>query len=491
MCVTSPWLPVTVALRALAPRERIAAIADPGSVQPVDASFDAPRPSPHLARWGIAAQDDDGVVIARAAIGGAAVLVAAQDERFLRGSAGANHGDALRRLFVRGRAERPAAVIILAASAGVRLHEANPAELALARALTALLDLRAAGVPVLVLSVADTFGGASVLACAGERTALLPGVRLGLSGPAVIETTRGPGELDAGDADAVTALFGAEARAAAGHVELVAADAEAVRAWIARCVRESKPFATWVRTRQEELAARLALTQSPGVRAAGERAAVELATTPALPLPRKLASLYADAEPVDRVCWLWRMRDRRVWLSRPFGLGTFGPREAHGLDAALLVHLAGGAAADGRTVFLVGDSYGHEVSRNAEALCVSQYLAQHSAVVALLRAQDVRVCGLLTGVGHSGAFFANALQAREVYALADARVIAMEPAAIARVIRLPEREIAALIENDPLLGHPVRHFAGWGGIAEILPDADRDRLLALVERGVSPRPTSR
>ena len=46
----------------------------------------------------------------------------------------------------------------------MRLHEANAAEWALARALTALLDLRAAGVPVLVAGVADVFGGASVLA---------------------------------------------------------------------------------------------------------------------------------------------------------------------------------------------------------------------------------------------------------------------------------------------------------------------------------------
>src|SRR5512134_2390359 len=121
MCAASPNLPAGLALRSLSPRERIAAVADPDSVQSVDASFDAPRPSPHLARWGIAAQDDDGIVVARAAIHGAPVLFAAQDERFLRGSAGANHGETLRRLFAHAQKERPAAVIILAASAGVRL----------------------------------------------------------------------------------------------------------------------------------------------------------------------------------------------------------------------------------------------------------------------------------------------------------------------------------------------------------------------------------
>jgi biotin-independent malonate decarboxylase gamma subunit len=209
---------------------------------------------------------------------------------------------------------------------------------------------------------------------------------------------------------------------------------------------------------------------------------LDAATTPIAPLPRRLASLYANANAVDRVGWLWRMADHPVWLSRPFGVGTFGPREAHGLDAALLAHLADGTAETPRTVFLVGDSYGHETSREAESLCVSQYLAQHAAVVALLRTRGVRVRGLLTGIGHSAAFFANALQAQEVYALESSRVVAMEPAAIARVTRLPVGEVAALLENDPLLGQPVRQFARWGGIDEILPDAARERLLALAAR---------
>ena len=73
-----------------------------------------------------------------------------------------------------------------------------------------------------------------MLACAAERMALLPGVRLGLSGPAVIETARGKAELDAGDAQAIAAVSGAEARAAAGQVELLAGTADAVRGWIAQ-----------------------------------------------------------------------------------------------------------------------------------------------------------------------------------------------------------------------------------------------------------------
>ena len=115
-------------------------------------------------------------------------------------------------------------------------------------------------------------------------------------------------------------------------------------------------------------------------------------------------------------------------------------------------------------LILMDDSRGHEVSLAAEALCVSQYLAQHAAVLALLRTEGVRLIGLLSGVGHSAEFFSHVLQASQVCALADARVVAMEPAAVARVTRLPQSELAALIESDALLGHPVRHFARWAGM---------------------------
>ncbi|MEO8676358.1 MAG: biotin-independent malonate decarboxylase subunit gamma [Casimicrobiaceae bacterium] len=457
-------------MRLLSPCERIAAIADPGGGASVDDALSAPRPSPHLARWGIAAQDDDGIALARATMFGAPVMIAAQDERFLGGSTGANHADALRGLFERARDERPAAVILLMASGGVRLYEANPAALALARALAALLDLRVAGVRVLAIGVGDVFGGASVLACAADRIALVAGTKLGLSGPRVIEMAHGRGELDASDATAVNALFGAEARAAAGEVDLVADDREVIRAWIGAGLRDERGFAERVHSSQARLSERWA-----------DRAKRADPGTPRddAETPPPLANLYADAHSVDSGNALWRVNNRPVWITRPCSPRTFGPREAHALDAALLAQFADDGPRDGETVILVEDSPGHEATAAAEALCVSQFLAQHAAVLTLLRARGVRLVGLLAGTGHSAAFFSNALQAPRVYALQGARVVAMEPPAIARVTRLDPAKLDALIEDDPALGHPVRNFSAWGGIAQVLPDADRDRLLAL------------
>jgi len=458
---------MTRALRSLAPAERIAALADPGTVADIDDALAAPRPSSLLTRWGIAAQEDDGVVLARTTVLGAPVLFAAQDERFLGGSAGANHAQALRGLFERAREMRPAAVVLLAASGGVRLHEANPAELALARALAALLDLRAFGVRILTLGVADVFGGSSVLACAADRIAMLPGTKLGLSGPKVIEIAHGRGELDATDAAAVAALFGAEARAAGGAVELVADDADVVRTWIATVGRDNAAFAERVRTTQLHLAKRLFgrdvrrdSKDAPRIR------------TEAAP------SLFADAQALEPGGALWRVNKRAIWIAQPAGRRTFGPREAHALDAELLAHLASDQSGEGATLILVEDSLGHEATAAAEGLCVSQYLAHHAAVLALLRAKGVRVVGVLAGTGQGAAFFANALQSSRVYATESARVVAMEPSAIAGVLRRDPAQVTGLIEDDAVLGHPVRHFSAWGGIEEILPAANAASWLA-------------
>ena len=60
------------------------------------------------------------------------------------------------------------------------------------------------------------------------------------------------------------------------------------------------------------------------------------------------------------------------------------------------------------------------------------------------------------------------MQASTLYALAPSRVVAMEPSAIVKVTGLPAGN---LIENDSLLGQPVRHFSAQGGVAAIVPDA--------------------
>jgi malonate decarboxylase beta subunit len=430
-------------LRAATPLERIAALADAGSAHFLPLA----GASPHVARYGIAAHEDDGIVVARVRVQGRPMLVAAQDERYLAGSVGEQHGKALHAMLAGARVDRPAAIVLLLASGGVRLHEANAAEVALGRALAALLDARADGIPVVAVGVGNVFGGTSVLACAADRLAMLAHTRIGLSGPKVLESVHGKWELDADDERDIEAVFGARARNAMGFVDLLADDADALRAWVCRAAREREDFAASVGSTHARLRARID----------GETAHVA---------PFEALDCFDGAVPVDNGGRLW-MRDE-CWLTRPSPGATLGPAEVHALDAALLEHVAPARRGTPNTVILVEDSAGHVVSRAAEMRLQSQFLAHHAAVLGLLRAQGQRLIGLLAGVGHSAAFFSNALQASTLYALRQSRVIAMEPSAVVRVTGLPA---GSMIENDPLLGQPVRHLLAQGGVAAIVPDA--------------------
>jgi len=410
---------IAATLAPLAPADRITALADAGS-------FVADPPagaSPDLARFGVVAREDDGIVTGRARIAGREVLVAAQDERFLRGAAGPRHARALAALFAHARAAPQRPVVLLLASGGVRLHEANAAELELARALKAAVDARAAGVPVVAIATGDVYGGASVLACACDRLALLPSTRLGLSGPAVVEIARGRGELDARDAEAVDAIYGAPARAAAGIADLVEDDVATLVAWIDMAIRAAEPFEARVRARHARVLTRL------------------------------------GSVPVASPSWI-EPGLQGAFVLRAVG-GAMGASEAAGIDTALLAALDGGRM---RSVLLVEDSHGHEVSVAAERAGLSLVLANHACVLGLLRSRGRGVATHLAGIGHSAAFFAHGLQAQRIEADAGARVVAMDAPGMARVLKLDPARLAALLEDDPLLGQPARHFAALGGL---------------------------
>ena len=430
-------------LHMATPLARIAALADHGS-----AHFLAPAgASPHLSRYGIVPHEDDGIVTARVRLQGVPMLVAAQDERFLSGSVGERHARALHALVDEVQRSEAQAIVLLLASGGVRLHEANAAELALARTLAALLDARAAGVPVIAVAVANVFGGTSVLACAADRLAMLPGTHIGLSGPKVLESVHGKWELDADDERDIDAVFGAEARSGMGYVDLIVDDADAIRAWICQAAREREDFAAGIAALHARLRARVA----------GETAHAA---------PFEALACFDGAAPVDNAGRLW-LRDE-CWLTRPNPGATLGPVDMHAQDDALLTQLTPRRPATPGMVLLVEDSAGHAVSRAAEMRFESQFLAHHAAVLALLRARGYRLIGLLAGTGHSAAFFCNALQAHVLYALPDARVVVMEPAAMSRVTGLAA---GTLIEDDALIGQPVRHLQAQGGVTAIVPDA--------------------
>jgi malonate decarboxylase beta subunit len=272
-------------------RGRLKALLDPDSF--VEFLKPAERvTSPHLPALDAIASFDDGIAVGRATIEGKPIFVAAQEGGFMGGAVGEVHGAKLTGLLERAAIDKPAAVVLLAESGGVRLHEANAGLIAISEIMRAVLDLRAAGVPVIVVDGGQygCFGGMGITAGLCDAIIMNEEGRLGLSGPEVIETTCGVEEFDAQDRALVWRTVGGKHRYIMGDaITLVADDVDAVRTALVDCITSVKP--------------------DVGIEAL-ERAQTELAAR---------VTNYADC---DDACDIWRAR------------GVERPERLPGLDTA-------------------------------------------------------------------------------------------------------------------------------------------------------------
>lgn len=171
-------------------------------------------PSKHLAMLDLAGAFDDGVVIGRAELGGKTVYVAAQEGQFMGGAVGETHGAKIVGLLKKAIQDKPAAVILLVDSGGVRLHEANAGLIAISEIMRAVLETRAAGIPVVALvgGTCGAFGGMGIVTCLCSAIVMSEEGRLALSGPEVIETVAGVEEFDSKDRALVWRVTGGKNR---------------------------------------------------------------------------------------------------------------------------------------------------------------------------------------------------------------------------------------------------------------------------------------
>ncbi|HEY4084082.1 MAG TPA: biotin-independent malonate decarboxylase subunit beta [Burkholderiaceae bacterium] len=206
-------------------RERVALLLDASSFEewlPPSARV----MSPHLAQLGVPSAFDDGVVIGRGQLDGRHVFIAAQEGEFMGGGVGEVHGAKLVGLLQRAQRERPAAVLLLAESGGVRLHEANAGLIAVSEVMRALLDTRAAGIPIVVLigGANGCFGGMGIVARCADWIVMSDNARLAMSGPEVIEASHGVEEFDSRDRGLVWRTTGGKHRFLSGDCDVLIED---------------------------------------------------------------------------------------------------------------------------------------------------------------------------------------------------------------------------------------------------------------------------
>lgn len=201
--------------------------------------------SPHLEALGQPCAFDDGIVVGTGRLNGMRVLAASQEGGFMGGAVGEVHGAKLTGLLERALIEKPAAVLLLLDSGGVRLHEANAGLIAISEVIRALLAARAAGISVIGLigGANGCFGGMGIVARCCDALIVNEEGRLGLSGPDVIETTMGVEEFDSSDRALVWRTVGGKHRYLLGEVgRIVEDDIDAFRAAAIEILGQTPPL---------------------------------------------------------------------------------------------------------------------------------------------------------------------------------------------------------------------------------------------------------
>ena len=225
-------------------RRRIAGLLDPASFH----EFIPPtlkRVSPHLALFDAPVAFDDGAVIGEGRLDGKEVYIFAQEGKFRGGSLGEVHAAKITGLLRRAAQRKPAAVLGLFDSGGVRLEEANAGEIGATEIIRGIFDAQKAGVPVIGLLAGSTgcFGGASIMSCCCDTLIASEEGRLSVSGPEVIETVMGVEAFDSRDRALVWRTTGGKNRFLFGTVaELVDDHIPAFRNAVIRVMTVKKPL---------------------------------------------------------------------------------------------------------------------------------------------------------------------------------------------------------------------------------------------------------
>jgi malonate decarboxylase beta subunit len=243
-------------------RARIAGLLDAGSFHEILPPAES-QPSPHLAQLDLPGAFDDGVVVGYGHLETKPIFVIAQEGQFMGGAVGEIHGAKIVGLLRRAAKEKPAAVLFLIDSGGVRLHEANAGLIAISEIMRAVLEARAAGVPVIALvgGSCGAFGGMGIVAKLCSAIIISEEGRLALSGPEVIETVAGVEEFDSKDRALVWRVTGGKHRYLMGDCAVLVEDdipafraggAELLAAW-----KEPEPGLAQLRAKQKSLETRL------------------------------------------------------------------------------------------------------------------------------------------------------------------------------------------------------------------------------------------
>jgi malonate decarboxylase beta subunit len=465
--------------------------------------------SPHLALLDVPAAFDDGIVVGEGLLGGQAVLIAAQEGEFMGGGVGEVHGAKLVGLFQRTLIHKPAAVIVLAESGGVRLHEANAGLIAISEVMRALLAVRAVGIPVLMLigGANGCFGGMGLIARCADTVVMSDIGRLAMSGPEVIESSHGVEEFDSRDRSLVWRTTGGKHRYLTGDCDVLVEDeVAAFRAAALAALHRSLPLnLATMQAEQALLSARLRdfgdcrdaldIWQRLGVANPGLVADMEAGAMQAMKASATVSNLLNQSEdPTPPQFTLTQNPALNTLLAALFGAAQqisvaddliIGTASINGTDisiigttnhAAIGIELALAQACavlqtvqlyPKRPIMLLVDTQGQRLRHRDELQGINRYMAHMGCCVELARQLGHQVIALVYDQALSGGFITSGLMANACYALPQAEIRVMRLPAMARVTKIDEARLTELSKTNPVFAPGVENFVAMGGIQSL------------------------
>ncbi|SDJ40841.1 biotin-independent malonate decarboxylase subunit beta [Nonomuraea jiangxiensis] len=472
-------------------RARAAALLDDGAAYELCGPFDRIE-SPWLEPQGVVPQSDDGVVVVKGRLGGRPAVVIAIEQAFQGGGIGEVSGvkiaTALSLAARDSRAGTTTAAVLLLETGGVRLQEANLGLATVAEVCSALLELRALAPVVGVIAGAlGCFGGMSIAAGLCTKLIMTEEGRLGLDGPAVIESEAGVAEFDASDHPLIWSITGGRKRTRTGLAdELVADDVATLRSAVIGAVAQGVP-AEHRSQRIGELRAHIEAarpSEPPDLAAAGGPPMTRgRAWTQALAdggvnggVPSVISADVTLGEDLARILTVVPDPHSPYHRARR---GEVGLREG----LALASEVTGTVAEDAhlpderrRPIIALVDLPSQAYGRVEETFGIHQALAAAVDAYATARAAGHPVIVLIVGTALSGGLLAHGFQANQVLALDDPGVLihAMHKEAAAKVTLRTVAELDELAGRILPLSYDVTDWARLGLCDELLTVENAD-----------------
>ena len=317
-------------------------------------------------------------------------------------------------------ASGPRAVLLLAESGGVRLHEANAGLIAVSEVMRALLDVRAAGIPVVVLigGANGCFGGMGIVARCADRVVMSDVGRLAMSGPEVIETSHGVEEFDSRDRALVWRTTGGKHRYLIGDCDALVDDdiaafraaaiaaLDARRAADARGARARARAARGARSSAAATARRARHLGAPGRRRArarrrprrrdAARAAPRPSKEPSMDWKTLLDTLFGDDHDVAARRRLAARHGATATAQTLAVIGTTDharDRRRAGARAGARRARHGARSIRAAPILLLVDTQGQRLRHRDELLGINRYMAHLGMCIELARRRGHRVLG--------------------------------------------------------------------------------------------------